>query len=324
NRKELLIECLEALRRQTRPLDAIYIIDNASTDGTPQLLQEKGYIEDLESGISRINNLNDGRPMKVVYVRMKENTGGAGGFHEGVKRAYNDGYDWLWLMDDDAEPEDDALEMLLSHATEELAAACSTVLDKHGNINVNHRGKANLENIFPMIQVPIEETLYYKKEVLDIDTASFVGILINSDKIRKVRFPRKEFFIHHDDIEYSLRLKREGKIVLVTGSIIWHKESSKSKLINRTFLVKTSHRIPFEILWINYYGIRNLTYLGRIYSTRKLKFYTSLIRDFLLRISGIILFDDKKYKRIKFTVNAYIDGIRGNFDNEKPRRILYG
>ncbi|MCD6105633.1 MAG: glycosyltransferase, partial [Thermosipho sp. (in: Bacteria)] len=32
NRKELLLECLEALRKQTRPLDAIYLIDNASTD----------------------------------------------------------------------------------------------------------------------------------------------------------------------------------------------------------------------------------------------------------------------------------------------------
>ena len=39
NRKELLIECLEALRRQTRPLDALYIIDNASTDGTEELLE---------------------------------------------------------------------------------------------------------------------------------------------------------------------------------------------------------------------------------------------------------------------------------------------
>ena len=43
NRKELLMECLEALLRQTRPLQAIYIIDNASTDGTPELLHREGY-----------------------------------------------------------------------------------------------------------------------------------------------------------------------------------------------------------------------------------------------------------------------------------------
>jgi len=47
NRKNLLIECLEALRKQTRPIQGIYLIDNASTDGTPELLLEKGYISEL-------------------------------------------------------------------------------------------------------------------------------------------------------------------------------------------------------------------------------------------------------------------------------------
>ena len=47
NRKNLLLECLEAIRKQTRPVDAIYIIDNASTDGTPEVLKENGYILEL-------------------------------------------------------------------------------------------------------------------------------------------------------------------------------------------------------------------------------------------------------------------------------------
>lgn len=41
NRKELLMDCLEALLKQKRPLDAIYIVDNASTDGTPGSLQRR-------------------------------------------------------------------------------------------------------------------------------------------------------------------------------------------------------------------------------------------------------------------------------------------
>jgi GT2 family glycosyltransferase len=40
NRKELLIECLDALCKQTRPIDAMYIIDNFSNDGTAELLLE--------------------------------------------------------------------------------------------------------------------------------------------------------------------------------------------------------------------------------------------------------------------------------------------
>ena len=47
NRKELLIECLESLKEQSRTLDAILIIDNASTDGTPEILLKNGYIDHI-------------------------------------------------------------------------------------------------------------------------------------------------------------------------------------------------------------------------------------------------------------------------------------
>ena len=102
NRKELLLECMRGLLAQTRPLDAIYIIDNASTDGTPELLKEKGYIN---SAFKEPN---------ISYVRMPENTGGAGGFHEGIKRAYEDGCDWIWVMDDDVKAENDCLSQLMA------------------------------------------------------------------------------------------------------------------------------------------------------------------------------------------------------------------
>ncbi len=88
NRKEFLSECLDGLLHQTRPVDRIILIDNASTDGTPEFLKQRGYL---------------GNPV-IDYVQMPDNTGGAGGFHEGVKRGYYAGYRWLWLMDDDVEP----------------------------------------------------------------------------------------------------------------------------------------------------------------------------------------------------------------------------
>jgi GT2 family glycosyltransferase len=62
NRKNLLLECFEAIRKQTRPVNEIYIIDNASTEGTPKLLNEKGYIPELVSF-----NLSE----MVIYVKHK-------------------------------------------------------------------------------------------------------------------------------------------------------------------------------------------------------------------------------------------------------------
>jgi rhamnopyranosyl-N-acetylglucosaminyl-diphospho-decaprenol beta-1,3/1,4-galactofuranosyltransferase len=46
DRKELLLQYLGALLKQTRPVDKIILVDNASTDGMPRLLEERGYLDD--------------------------------------------------------------------------------------------------------------------------------------------------------------------------------------------------------------------------------------------------------------------------------------
>jgi len=330
NRKELLLECLEAIRKQTRPVQGIYLIDNASTDGTPKLLLEKGYIKELPlENLSEpwekefeIKNLTDGEIIKFHYVRMHENTGGAGGFHEGVKRAYEKGYDWLWLMDDDVEPKEDALEKLAVYFNKKnISALACNVIFPSGEICYIHRGYIDLRKIYPLIQKPLEKEKY-KKLVEEIDMASFVGILVNKKAIEKIGYPKKEFFIHHDDVEYCIRLQKVGKILLIPDSIIIHKEAAK-KGISKIFLGKKFARIPYNKFWLTYYGRRNLVWLGKKYSTSKLNFYFGMLKALIRSVIGVILFDDNKLKRIKLIVSAYIDGLKGDFDNEKPKRILY-
>ena len=330
NRKELLLECLEAFRKPTRPLQGIYLIDNASTDGTPKLLLEKGYIKELppenltESWEKEfeIKNLTDGETIKLHYVRMHENTGGAGGFHEGVKRAYEKGYDWLWLMDDDAEPKEDALEKLAIHFNEEnISALAPLKVDRSEKILHPHRGYFNFDNVFGGIVKPFNESKLRNKS-LEIDHASFVGILVSRNSIQKVGFPKKEFFLHYDDVEYCIRLRKVGQILLVPDSIIIHKESAK-KGLPKIFLGRKSLRIPYNKFWLTYYGRRNLVWLGKKYSTSKLNFYFGMLKALIRSVIGVILFDDNKLKRIKLIVSAYIDGLKGDFDNKKPKRILY-
>lgn len=101
NRKELLKNNIAALLQQTRLPDKIFIIDNHSTDGTEMLLHDLGYLQN---------------PI-IKYIRLPENTGGAGGFHEGIKAAYEEGCDWIWGMDDDAIPDNYALYELYKKVT---------------------------------------------------------------------------------------------------------------------------------------------------------------------------------------------------------------
>ena len=88
NRSAMLFSCLERLRAQSRPLDAILVVNNASTDDTAAMVRREFP--------------------GVTLLDLPENGGGAGGFHAGMKHAFEEGFEWLWLMDDDVLPAPDA------------------------------------------------------------------------------------------------------------------------------------------------------------------------------------------------------------------------
>ncbi|MEO0274788.1 MAG: glycosyltransferase family 2 protein, partial [candidate division WOR-3 bacterium] len=231
NRKNLLIECLEALRRQTRPLDGIYVIDNASTDDTPAYLMEKGYIAEIPPSVLLepyereylLGNYVNGGSIRFHYVRLPENTGGAGGFHEGMKRAYEKGYDWMWLMDDDAEAKEDALEkLLLAIKAHNSLAGGSRVVNEDGATIYHHRGVFSKDCSKTSLIIPITES---NSNTQFVEFCSFVGFLVNREVVRRFGLPDKRFFIFHDDLEYSLRIKDSGKILYVKDSVIVHRVS---------------------------------------------------------------------------------------------------
>jgi len=330
NRKDLLIECLEALLKQTRPVEGIYIIDNASTDGTPGILKESGYITEIPPDNLKepwekefeVENLVDKNKVKIYYVRMDKNTGGAGGFYEGVKRGYERGYDWLWLMDDDAEPKFDALEKLFQYADSNYLVLSNLKIGLNGLPQYNHTGWKNIYSFNKkVINVINKEDL--NREIIEIDHSSFVGFFLSKRAIEIVGFPNKNFFIHYDDVDYSFRIRKFGKILLVTNSLIKHKDEFKKILKNKKILlIKSSQTIPYSSLWIRYYSVRNLIYLKKEYASLFVAVIVGL-RILSRLCCGIILRDDRKYRRIKFYFSAIIDGILGIFDNDKPKKILY-
>ncbi len=310
NRKELLKECLEGLLNQEYPLEAIILIDNASTDGTPEFLQKNGYLDNP----------------KIDYIRLSENTGGAGGFYEGVKRGCEKSYDWLWLMDDDAEPKADALEKLSRYLNyKNISALAGSVILKNNEISYTHRGYFNCKNILNFIikSTKLVSDKLYKNDYIEIDIASFVGILVSTIAIKKIGYPKKEFFIHYDDVEYCIRLRKIGKILLIPNSLIIHKEEFEKDKIEKIFLGRKSLRIPYNKFWITYYRRRNLIWLGKKYSENRLIFYLGAFKEFIKSTIAVLIYDDHKIKRINFIINAYIDGLMGNFNNEKPKKLLY-
>jgi GT2 family glycosyltransferase len=273
NRKNLLIECLEALRKQTKPIQGIYLIDNASTDGTPELLLEKGYISELPPQTLKdpwekefiIQNLTNGEEIKLHYVKMHENTGGAGGFYEGVKRGYERGYDWLWLMDDDTIPTETALEKLINKTVildvDKIGFLCSKVLWIDGTPHI-----MNIPAVKPLVN-GIPFNIYEEKNVLLVESTSFVSLLIRRDVVKTVGLPIKEFFIWADDVEYTLRITKNGFVGLyINDSIVVHK-------------TKTNYSASQVYDWRFYYNVRNNLWVYKFYD--KKRFFLSIAKRVL-------------------------------------------
>ncbi len=263
NRKNLLIECLDALQKQTRPIQGIYLIDNASTDGTPQLLLDKRYIRELPpENLSEpwekefeISDLTDGKFIKLHYVRIHKNTGSAGGFYEGVKRGYEKGYDWLWLMDDDGKPENNCLEELLKCGVKKnLDVLGSIVIESdNGELTWKLRQIDQNGNIIPRKYFSFHHEV--KSQAVDGVYNGypnfFNSILIKGNLISIVGFPEKKLFIWGDEVEYVLRFRRKGIAMGVCiDSIFKHP--------------KPSSRKPDKLKY--YYMFRNTYYIYRFYS----------------------------------------------------------
>lgn len=181
NRKELLVECLNGLLEQTCQIGRIVLVDNASTDGTPELLADAGYLA---------NDIID-------YVRLPVNSGGSGGFHEGVKRAYSTGYEWLWIMDDDVEPYQDALATMLSYS--DLSGCIQGAEIYRDGQRLEWERWTNIEKSGARSRSADP----FNHDCIPVSVGCFEGMLIRRDIVSQIGFPDKRFFIGGDDVAYG-------------------------------------------------------------------------------------------------------------------------
>lgn len=300
DRRRLLGECLQALAGQTHPVAEVLVYDNASSDGTAEWLA------------------SDERSAGVRVVRSEQNLGGAGGFAAGVLACRELDLDWLLLMDDDAAPEPDALERLLADraATDPATVAlCASVVHPDGTIDRQHRCAMG------RFVVPLPESAYAPGAACDVDLASFVGLLVRGEALLRTDPPRAEFFLGYDDAEWSLRLRRSGRIRLVPGSVVVHKvpigggqRTRRARLWNRV-LGQEYGSTPWPAYWKELYRIRNVVALQRAHGGARRADLGVLVAGYVVKA---LLYDRRPWRRIPWLVRYAVKGWRGDFRAPSP------
>lgn len=284
----LLLEDIAKLNLQHIQLD-IYVVDNASTDGT------QAYLEQHYSS-------------KVKILETGSNLGGSGGFSHGLQFVSKLQYDYLWLLDDDVRLDPLALSALIQtlQKSNEVGLVGSqirklkepdTIQELGSFINIE---KAHLRTNFGNCSNIYTQKIIRSKPYISVDACAAASLLVRSEVVRQIGV-FEDYFLHFDDVEWCLRAKQAGWIIAVNpASLVWH--------YSPDFKCRP---------WINYYDERNLCYCWQkhrpdllckrvVVSLPRLVYYAATGRYFLAEVS-IAGFQD------------FIKGIRGKM----PRTLNY-
>ena len=281
NRQQLLSECIAALQAQTRKIDKILVVNNGSTDNTASWLKEQGNIESLN----------------------QTNLGSAGGFYTAIKMGYDLGYTWIWMMDDDGYPKNDALALLLQEDDKELSLRNCAIINKDDKKSFVWRTKK---------YKTLDEV--HTKIIKDV-AHPFNGTLLHRKIVERVGLPDPRLFLWGDETDYYYRIIRKNAIPFYTvkQSIHYHPATS--------FTIKTDWK--YLSGWKMYYYVRNRYHVLKSKFSYNLVLANLLYIGFLIVFSGSILVYQKtdKLKKLAFVFWPAIDAFNAKF-SETPDTIL--
>ena len=277
NRVNLLLRNIESLLSQTlsERFD-ILVIDNASTDGTGERLQQL---------------IGEG---KVKYYNTGSNLGGAGGFQYGIKKAYEDGYSYFWLMDDDTFPYENALEELLK---------VDEFLDgKYGFLSSVAKWKdgtlCNMNRQRVTYNKPVQE---FSGNATKVVMATFVSFFTKREIVEQVGLPIKEFVIWSDDFEYTRRISLLYDCYVADNSVVVHWMNSNNKVAIET---ESDDRLwRYKLLY------RNEMY---VYRREGIKGMCYLFARVVLHSARVVVRGTSKWKKIKTIWGSFFSGFGFN------------
>ena len=233
NRRNAVKRCLEAVFKQTRVPDEVRVIDNGSTDGTVEMIKAKFA--------------------GVELVPLKENLADAARVEE-IDKIWRRGFSLVWILDDGAVPECNALESLLVEAGngaigDGVAALASVQVTGRETYQMGGKWKHRVIGLYARRNGKSPSL-----RERDVDLTSFCGMLLKRGAIQTVGVPRRDYYFTFMDYEYCLRIRRNGlRICMIPSSVIYHEfgEAVARKSIGLQHI-----RIAYPA-WRSYYHARN-------------------------------------------------------------------
>lgn len=291
NRKTLLLDCLEALKKQSRSLEHIVVINNASQDGTVEYLCENGWSDSEQ----------------FTLITLPNNQGGAGGFYAGLEFCCQKNFDYIWLMDDDGYPSANCLEKLTAYASDNCYIG-PVVLDTktQDKLSFALRIPNSIQVIDSYSELPNEFT---RNNIIPNIVLPFNGTLIATKLVKEMGLLRKEYFIWGDDKEYTIRASKfNASILTVVDAIFYHPAESSS-----------STSMFFGKLRFNYTAssLKLYCFCRNAIDTFKQHYGLIHVLAFWAKTTWFFTFTKPSISKLLFTWRAMWHGFIGDFSHHR-------
>lgn len=205
NVKEPIAECLSSLATIEAPKIEVIVVDNASTDGSIQMLQKKF-------------------PW-VKLIANQDNKGFAKACNQGIKISEGD---YILLLNPDTVVPEGALEPLLSFAKDhpEAGVIGPKILNTDGSVQQSVRSFPSFWNQ-TVIQLKLHRIFRNSKIIQEYRMANFpydsvqsvdqvmgAAFLIPKTVIEKIGALDERYFVWFEEVDFCLTVKRAGLDVL--------------------------------------------------------------------------------------------------------------
>ncbi len=209
--KDKTLQCLKSIQNLKYPQKTIYIVDNNSQDGLADALPED--------------------PM-ISFIQTGSNLGFAGGNNVGIKRALQEGCDYIFVLNPDTTLEKNALDHLIAAAREKgdgvfgpkiLFGDKKTIWYAGGifdraNVLGSHRGVDQLD-----------KGQFEKQEPTDF--VSGAAMLVSGGIFKKIGYFDEDYFMYYEDADFCFRAQQKGfDLYYVPEAVVYHENAQSSGL----------------------------------------------------------------------------------------------
>ena len=216
NNPEELARLLRSL--QTQPsLNGLIVLDNSREE----------YLKENEALFRK----HADRYQFAHFVHQRENIGSAGAFCQGMKIAHEQGFDWIWLLDQDGTVKDDCLASLLRNAGQ-ADILCPQIVDIDNPASVLPQSGA-VQNFWGrMVWIAATESR-------NISFFATHGALISKLVLDRIGYyDSRNFFVGSEDSDYAFRTTAEHfMILLVTDATAPHPDARYRSIEKRRGLI---------------------------------------------------------------------------------------